>query len=162
MHCLNWDCWVICVVSHCQNLVHKHYTKWQYSFLYLLARIILLKYCFLNLFIFNLRIIALQYCVGFAIHQHELATGMHMSPPFRTSLPSPSLRPPHHSTSLSLSQSTGLSSLHHTAYSQWLSALHMVIYMFQCYSLNSFSPLLSSLCLTSLFSMFASLLLLYK
>ena len=45
-----------------------------------------------------------------AIHQHESATGIHMSPPSRTSLL------PLTSSHLSrLSQSTGLSSLHHTA-----------------------------------------------
>ena len=33
--------------------------------------------------------------------------------------------------------STGLSSLSHTANSPWLSILHMVLYMFPCYSLHS-------------------------
>ena len=34
-----------------------------------------------------------------------------------------------------------LSFLLHIANSQWLSILHMVLYMFPCYSLNSFHPL---------------------
>ena len=75
----------------------------------------------------NWSVIALQYCVGLChIHQHESATGIHMYPP---SLLKPSLFPPSRS-----SQSTGLNSLCHPANSFLLSTLHMVIYMFPCYS----------------------------
>ena len=74
-----------------------------------------------------------------AIHQHESATGMYVSPPSWNSLPTPT---PSHSSRLS--QSPGLS-LSDTANPHWHSVLHVVMYTFPFYSLNSSHRLLSSL-----------------
>ena len=71
----------------------------------------------------------------FAIHQHESAIGIYM-PPVTAEPPS---HLPLHPNSASYNRAPDLSSLSHTANSHWLSILHMVMYMFQCYSINSTS-----------------------
>ena len=76
-----------------------------------------------------------------AIHQHKPATGIHLSPPSCTSLPSPI--PCHPSR---LSHSTGLSSLCRTANPHGLSISHAVMSTFPCYSLNSSHLLHPTLC----------------
>ena len=60
-----------------------------------------------------------------AIHHHESAIGIHMSPP---SKPLSYLYP--HPTSLGCHRALALGSLHHTADSHWLSILHLVSQLF--------------------------------
>ena len=47
---------------------------WVFFFFFLIFLFIL----FFNIIYFNWRLITLQYCIGFAIHQHESAMGVHV------------------------------------------------------------------------------------
>ena len=87
-------------------------------------------------FFLNWRIIALQCCVGFC----HIALWISQKYTCVPSLLNPSSHPSR------LSQSTRLSSLCYTATSPKLSTLQMVTYIFQCYSLNAFCPLLTPRC----------------
>ena len=77
--------------------------------------------------------------MAFAIHQHESAIGVHVS--FHLQ-PSPPFHSPPHPIPLGCPRAPALGALLHASNLHWSSALHMVIYMFQCYSLKSFFPCL--------------------
>ena len=67
-----------------------------------------------------------------AIHQHESATGIHVFPILNP--------PPSPTHPLGFPRPLALSALFHASNLHWLSILHMVIYMFQCYSVKSSHP----------------------
>ena len=96
------------------------------------------------LFSFNWRIIALQYRAGFC----HASTWLSHRYTYVTSL----LKPPPITHPSQLSQSTVLSShsnlLCHTANSHSLYILHVVTYMFPCYSLNSSHTVPTVLCVS--------------
>ena len=66
-----------------------------------------------------------------SIHHRQTAVGIYVSLPSWISRPSPTLSQPSR-----LSQTTGLNFRRHKGNSHWLPTLHMVMYMFQSYSLN--------------------------
>ena len=77
-----------------------------------------------RIYLFNWRIITLQYCDVFAIHRHELAMDEHVSPILN---PLPHLPP--HPIPLSWPRPPALSALLHALNLHWSSMLHMVIYV---------------------------------
>ena len=93
----------------------------------------------LSKFYFNWRMITLQCCAGFC-HTSNMNQPQVCVCPLPLELPSTPSHP------AALSQSTGLSSLPHTADSHWLPTLHLVPYTFQCYALKSSHPPLPPLC----------------
>ena len=80
-----------------------------------------------SFFFFNWLMIGLQYFIS-AIHQHELAIGVRMSPSSWISLPSPTLSHPSR-----LLQSPSLSSLSHRVNFHWLS----IFYIWKCVYLHA-------------------------
>ena len=80
-------------------------------------------------FYFYWRLITLQYCIGFAIHWHESAMGVHVFP---------ILNLPPHPIPQGHPCAPALSTLSHASDLDWWSISQMVIYMFQCYSLKSY------------------------
>ena len=87
-------------------------------------------FIFLNLF--NWRPITSQYCSGFC---HTLTWISHG----RTCVPhpEPSSHLPPHPIPLDHPSAPALSTLSHASNLDWPSVSHMIIYMFQCYSLRS-------------------------
>ena len=94
---------------------------------------------FFSLFLFNFfyfiwRLITLQYCIGFAIHQHVSTTGVHVFPILKP-LPPPS---PYHPSGSS--QCTSPKHPVSCMKPNWRFISYMILYMFQWHSPKSSSP----------------------
>ena len=86
---------------------------------------------------FNWRLITLQYCSGLC---HTLIWFSHGC--ICVSHPEPLSRSPPHPIPLGHPSAPALSTLSHASNLDWWSVSHMIIYMFQCYSLKSSHPCL--------------------
>ena len=91
--------------------------------------------CFFKLIYFNWRLITLQYCSGFCHTSTRISHGC-----TRVPHPEPSSHLPPHPISQRPPSALVLSALFHVSNLDWQSISHMVIYMFQCYSLRSSHP----------------------
>ena len=81
---------------------------------------------------FNWRLITLQYCIGFAIHQHESAMVVHVFP-----ILNPPAHLPPHTISQGHPSASALSILYHASnLDRWFIS-YMIMYTFQCHSPKS-------------------------
>ena len=81
---------------------------------------------------FNWRPITLQYYIGFAIHQHESAMGVHVFPILNP--------PPSHIIPLGHPSAPAPSILYHASNLDWRFISHIIMYMFQGHSPKSSHP----------------------
>ena len=102
---------------------------WRESTIYLLY---FFKFKFIY---FNWRLITLQYCGGFCHTFTWISHGCTYVPH-----PDPPYHLPPHPIPLGHPTAPALSTLSHASNLDWLSVSHMIIYMFQCYSLRSSHP----------------------
>ena len=86
-------------------------------------------------FFFNWRLITLQYCSCFCHILTWISHGCTCVPH-----PEPLSYPPPHPIPQGHPSALGLSALSHASNLDWWSISHVVIYMFQCYSLKSSHP----------------------
>ena len=103
----------------CESWTVKKAEHWRIdAFFFLMFKNIFIYFVCLFVFI-------LQYCIGFAIHQHASATGVHVFP----ILNPPSLLPPHSTPAPSF--------LYSASNLDWQFISYMILYMLQCHSPKS-------------------------
>ena len=78
---------------------------------------------------FNWRLITLQYCIGFAIHQHESTKGVHVFP-----ILNPSSNLPPYTIPLGHPSAPAPSILYPALNLDWWFVTYMILYMFKCHS----------------------------
>ena len=83
--------------------------------------------------------LTLQYCIGFAIYQHESTTGIHVFPNLNTCILF-SLLPPH-TIPLGRPSAPAPSIQYRASNLDWRLISYMILYMFQCHSPKSSHPL---------------------
>ena len=96
----------------------------------------ILFFFFIKFIYFNQRLITLQYCIVFAIHQHESATGVHVFP-----ILNPTSHLPRHTILLGHPSTPDPSMRYHASSLDWRFISYMILYMFQCHSPKSSHPL---------------------
>ena len=102
----------------------------------LLEVLFLFFFFFIKFIYFNWRLITLQYCIGFAIHQHESATGVHVLP-----ILNPASHLPPRTIPLGHPSAPAPSILYPALNLDWRFVSYMILYMFQCHSPKSPHPL---------------------
>ena len=90
-------------------------------------------------FFFFFNFLTLQYCIGFAIYQHESATGIHVFPILN---PPPSSLLPPHTIPLGRPSAPAPSIQYRASNPDWRLVSYMILYIFQCHSPKSSHPLL--------------------
>ena len=107
----------------------------QTSNLFYFIFLLLFLFYFLKFIYFNWRLITLQYCGGFCHTLTWISHGFTCVPDPEP----PSHLPPHH-IPLGHPSASALSTVSHASNLDWWSVSHMIIYMFQCYSLRLSHP----------------------
>ena len=116
-----------CILTHLIfNILHKFF----YFYLFFV-------FFFCKFIYFSWRLITLQYCGGFLPYIDMNQVWVYVSCPSWTPITHPSPSYPS-----GTSQCTSPEHLSHSLNLDWQSVSHMIIYMFQCYSLRSSHPCL--------------------
>jgi len=129
---------------HCTILLTSLQTRFRFKPTFKIFTFYFFKYKFIY---FNWRLITLQYCIAFAIHQHESSMGVHVFPILN---PHSHLSP--RTIPLGHLSAPAPSILYHASNLDWWFVSHMILYMFQyhlqyCVSFRSTAEWFSYTCI---------------